>query len=38
MTNKTPVSLGLLGAAGFMVIADVRVIDPLLRVIADDLK
>lgn len=30
--KKTPVSLELLGAAGFMVIADVRVIDPLLRV------
>ena len=38
MTNKTPVSLGLLGAAGFMVIADVRVIDPLLHIIADDFK
>jgi predicted MFS family arabinose efflux permease len=38
MTNKTPVSLGLLGATGFMVIADARVIDPLLRVIADDFK
>ncbi len=38
MTNKTPVSLGLLGAAGFMVIADIRVIDPLLHIIADDFK
>lgn len=30
------VSLGLLGAAAFMVIADVRVIDPLLHIIADE--
>jgi predicted MFS family arabinose efflux permease len=38
MTNKKPVSLGLLGAAGFMVVADLRVIDPLLHIIADDFK
>ncbi|MBD2206061.1 MFS transporter [Calothrix sp. FACHB-1219] len=37
-TGKTPVSLGLLGAAAFMVIADVRVIDPLLHIIADEFK
>lgn len=30
------VSLGLLGAAAFMVIADVRVIDPLLHIIAEE--
>ena len=30
------VSLSLLGAAAFMVIADARVIDPLLRIIADE--
>lgn len=36
--GKTPVSLGLLGAAAFMVIADVRVIDPLLHIIADEFK
>lgn len=30
------ISLGLLGAAAFMVIADARVIDPLLRIIADE--
>lgn len=30
------VSLGLLGAAAFIVIADVRVIDPLLHIIADE--
>ncbi|AFY42046.1 MFS transporter [Nostoc sp. PCC 7107] len=35
-TDKTPVSLGLLGAAAFMVIADVRVIDPLLHIIANE--
>ncbi|MBD2303077.1 MFS transporter [Nostoc sp. FACHB-190] len=35
-TDKTPVSLGLLGAAAFMVIADVRVIDPLLHIIAKE--
>ncbi|MCC5640575.1 MFS transporter [Nostoc sp. CHAB 5844] len=35
-TGKTPVSLGLLGAAAFMVIADVRVIDPLLHIIAKE--
>ncbi|GBE91434.1 MFS transporter [Nostoc cycadae] len=35
-TGKTPVSLGLLGAAAFMVIADVRVIDPLLHIIANE--
>lgn len=34
--GKTPVSLGLLGAAAFMVIADARVIDPLLHIIADE--
>jgi len=32
------VSLELLGAAAFIVIADVRVIDPLLHAIADDFK
>lgn len=37
-TRKKPISLGLLGAAAFMVIADVRVIDPLLHVIADEFK
>lgn len=36
--DKTPVSLGLLGAAAFMVIADARVIDPLLHIIADEFK
>lgn len=36
--GKTPVSLGLLGAAAFMVIADVRVIDPLLHIIADEFQ
>ncbi|WP_096600113.1 MFS transporter [Calothrix sp. NIES-2100] len=36
--GNTPVSLGLLGAAAFMVIADVRVIDPLLHIIADEFK
>ncbi|QIR39676.1 MFS transporter [Tolypothrix sp. PCC 7910] len=36
--GKAPVSLGLLGAAAFMVIADVRVIDPLLHIIADEFK
>lgn len=30
------VSLGLLGAISFMVIADMRVVDPLLRIIAND--
>ncbi|MBD2451901.1 MFS transporter [Nostoc sp. FACHB-152] len=35
-TGKAPVSLGLLGAAAFMVIADVRVIDPLLHIIANE--
>lgn len=34
--EKTTVSLGLLGAAAFMVIADVRVIDPLLHIIAKE--
>ncbi|WP_193198706.1 MFS transporter [Nostoc sp. MG11] len=34
--GKTPVSLGLLGAAAFIVIADARVIDPLLHIIADE--
>ncbi|MHC5861801.1 MFS transporter [Nostoc sp.] len=38
IAGKTPVSLGLLGAAAFMVIADARVIDPLLHIIADDFK
>ncbi|MBD2441530.1 MFS transporter [Nostoc sp. FACHB-110] len=37
-TGKTPVSLGLLGAAAFMVIADVRVIDPLLHIIANEFE
>jgi predicted MFS family arabinose efflux permease len=36
--GKTPVSLGLLGAAAFMVIADARVIDPLLHIIANEFK
>ncbi len=36
--GKERVSLGLLGAAAFMVIADVRVIDPLLHIIANDFK
>ncbi|MEH2451646.1 hypothetical protein [Nostoc sp.] len=36
--GKTPVSLGLLGAAAFMVVADARVIDPLLHIIADEFK
>ncbi|MEH1823130.1 MAG: MFS transporter [Nostoc sp.] len=36
IAGKTPVSLGLLGAAAFMVIADARVIDPLLHIIADN--
>ncbi len=34
--GKASVSLGLLGAAAFMVIADVRVIDPLLHIIAEE--
>jgi predicted MFS family arabinose efflux permease len=34
--EKSRISLVLLGAAAFMVIADVRVIDPLLHVIADE--
>lgn len=34
--GKTPASLGLLGAAAFMVIADARVIDPLLYIIAKE--
>ncbi|MHC5818415.1 MAG: MFS transporter [Nostoc sp.] len=38
ITGKTPVSLGLLGAAAFMVVADARVIDPLLHIIADEFK
>ncbi|WP_366941943.1 MFS transporter [uncultured Nostoc sp.] len=38
IAGKTPVSLGLLGAAAFMVIADARVIDPLLHIIADEFK
>lgn len=37
-THTTRVSLGLLGAAAFMVIADVRVIDPLLHIIANEFK
>jgi predicted MFS family arabinose efflux permease len=36
--SKKPVSLGLLGASAFIVIADVRVIDPLLHIIADEFK
>ncbi len=36
--GKTRVSLGVLGAAAFMVIADARVIDPLLHIIADEFK
>jgi predicted MFS family arabinose efflux permease len=36
IAGKKPVSLGLLGAAAFMVIADARVIDPLLHIIADE--
>lgn len=36
--GKMRVSLGVLGAAAFMVIADARVIDPLLHIIADDFK
>ncbi|MBD2666274.1 putative membrane transport protein [Richelia sinica FACHB-800] len=35
-TGDRRVSLGLLGAATFMVIADVRVIDPLLHIIAKE--
>ncbi|HEY9642101.1 MAG TPA: MFS transporter, partial [Coleofasciculaceae cyanobacterium] len=34
--GKTRISLALLGAAAFIVIADVRVIDPLLHVIANE--
>jgi len=36
--GKQRVSLGLLGAAAFMVFADVRVIDPLLHIIANEFK
>jgi MFS family permease len=36
--GKMRVSRGVLGAAAFMVIADARVIDPLLHMIADDFK
>jgi predicted MFS family arabinose efflux permease len=36
--NNSPVSLGLLGAAAFIVVADVRVIDPLLHIIADEFQ
>jgi predicted MFS family arabinose efflux permease len=36
--GKQRFSLGLLGAAAFMVIADVRVIDPLLHIIASEFK
>jgi predicted MFS family arabinose efflux permease len=36
--DKRRVSLGILGAAAFMVIADVRVIDPLLHIIANEFK
>ena len=36
--GKTRVSLGVLGAAAFMIIADARVIDPLLHMIADEFK
>ncbi len=33
--GTNPISIGLLGALGFLVVADARVIDPLLPVIAD---
>ena len=36
--GKTRISLGVLGAAAFMVVADARVIDPLLHIIADEFK
>jgi predicted MFS family arabinose efflux permease len=36
--DKARVSLLVLGAAAFMVIADARVIDPLLHIIADEFK
>ncbi len=36
--GNTRVSLGLLGAAAFMIIADARVIDPLLHIIASEFK
>ncbi len=38
IVDKTPVSLGLLGAAAFIVVADARVIDPLLHIIAKEFK
>jgi hypothetical protein len=38
IVDKTFVSLGLLGAAAFMVVADARVIGPLLHIIADEFK
>ncbi|MDB5081592.1 MAG: putative arabinose efflux permease, family [Chloroflexi bacterium] len=34
----TPISIGLLGAAAFVVTADVRVINPLLHIIATEFK
>lgn len=37
-TENRRISLRLLGAAAFMVIADARVIDPMLHIIADDFK
>ncbi|MDF5718341.1 MAG: MFS transporter [Rhizonema sp. NSF051] len=37
-TDNRRISLELLGAAAFMVIADARVIDPVLHIIADDFK
>jgi len=36
--GDTRVSLGLLGAAAFIIIADARVIDPLLHIIASEFK
>lgn len=37
-TSKMRISLGLLGTAAFMVIADARVLDPLLHIIADEFR
>ena len=37
-TDNRRISLELLGAAAFIVIADARVIDPVLHIIADDFK
>lgn len=37
-SGEARISLWLLGAAAFMVIADMRVIDPLLHIIADELN